>query len=92
MPSRPGEKPGERENEMLKVRLIRYRIIEKHMALVKAGEMETASVLFSLLRTGRVALGLSDADCRAEIFLEIIGLQPCYSGRYSVATFRMPEK
>ena len=46
----------------LERRIIRYRLIDQHRVLVRAGAYETASVILRLLRRGHVHLGLRDAE------------------------------
>lgn len=59
----------------LERRIIRYRLIDQHRVLVRAGAYETASVILRLLRRGHVHLGLRDAEWDAEMILEAAGLR-----------------
>ncbi len=59
----------------LERRIIRYRLIDQHRALVRAGAYETASVILRLLRRGHVHLGLRDAEWEAETIFEAAGLR-----------------
>ena len=68
----------------LERRIIRYRLIDQHRALVRAGAYETASIILRLLRQGYVRLGLRDAEWEAEMVLESVGLNGhCGRGGYS---------
>ena len=64
----------------------RLAIIMKHRELVRQGQMEVASVLFRLLRRGRVCLGYGDAEFDAERILEKLGCVITYSYPRYVAT------
>lgn len=58
----------------LERRIIRYRIMDQHRALVRAGSYEAAELVLRLLRRGYVRLGLRDAEWEAETVLEAAGL------------------
>ena len=72
---------------MLAKKLIRYKIIEKHMEWVRVGKLVEARDLLILLRLGYIRLGLEDTSYEVESFLEIIGLVPRYSRNFNIATF-----
>lgn len=74
---------------MLVKKLIRYKIIEKHMEWVRVGKLVEARDLLILLRLGSIRLGLGDTSYEVESFLETIGLVPKYSRNFNIAIFRL---
>ena len=56
-----------------------------HRDLIKQ-DMETAHILFKLLRHGQVTLDLSDKAHEAEVILDKIGCLITYSSPYYIAT------
>lgn len=77
---------------MLKEKMIRYKVMERHMLLVKTGEFGAAHILLRLLRVGTVRLGLDDDANTVERYLESIGLSPRYTRNYYAAVFCMPAE
>lgn len=76
----------------LERRMIRYRLMDQHRALVRAGAYDTASCIFRLLRHGSVRLGLRDAEWEAEMILEAAGLRGhCGRGGYSTMFYLKKE-
>lgn len=65
----------------MKNKLLRYRVIEKHIELVRNGQFEEASGILDFLRNGYITLGLSDASCRIENILEKLGCYVWYERR-----------
>ena len=59
----------------MKNKLLRYRVIEKHVELVRHGQFKEAWCILDFLRRGYTTLGLSDVSCRVESILEKLG---CY--------------
>ena len=74
---------------MLQKNIRRYKIIEKHIELVRNGQYIVASNLLWLLRKGYVELWLGDADYETECFLESIGCPVSYGRNGYTATFRV---
>ena len=74
---------------MLKKNMRKYKIIEKHIELVRNGQYIVARNLLWLLRKGYISLGLGDADYETESFLESIDCPVSYDRRYYIATFRI---
>ena len=74
---------------MIKRNIRKYKIIEKHMLLVRRGKYDQAKVLLHLLRKGRVTVGISDTDCEIEFFLEEVGCYVWYGRSYLSATFTL---
>ena len=74
---------------MLAKKLIRYKIIDKHMEWVGVGKLVEARDLLILLRSRSIRLGLGDTSYEVEFFLETIGLVPKYSRNFNIATFRL---
>lgn len=69
---------------MLKKNIKRYRLIETHINMVKAGQYEAAAIILRLLRKGEIRLGIGDADFAVEMALESAGVavrynRNCYS-------------
>ena len=76
----------------LERRIIRYRLIDQHRVLVRAGAYETASAILRLLRQGHVRLGLRDAEWEAEMVLEAAGLHGhCSRSGYSTMFYLKKE-
>ncbi len=75
--------------KQLQSNIIRYKIIAKHLNLVKNGDYLTAKALLHLLRCKRIAVGLDDVGYAVEHFLEDIGLRPSYSRQFTTAYFRL---
>ena len=76
----------------LERRIIRYRLMDQHRVLVRAGAYETASCILRLLRHGSVRLGLRDAEWEAEMILEAAGLRGhCGRGGYSTMFYLKKE-
>lgn len=67
----------------------RYKVIEKHIELVRQSRFEEAHILYQFLRRNVVTLGLDDSAFEVECFLEDIGCKPSYSTRFNFATFRL---
>ena len=74
---------------MLKENLRRYKIMEKHIELVRGGEYQAANCILCLLRHGCLSLGLDDVSFRVECILEDAGLRPRYSRNYNIVAFRL---
>ena len=74
---------------MLKERMRRYKIIEKHMEFTRTGHYEEAHALLYLLRKGKISVGLGNSSFTVECFLEKIGCPVSYSWRYYIAVFRI---
>lgn len=71
---------------MLKKNLIKYRLIEKHMEVVKAGRYEEGRRLLRLLRNHSLSVGCGDdAGYAVEIFAEECGCRIRYARNYNVA-------
>lgn len=76
----------------LERRMIRYRLMDQHRALVRAGAYETANCILRLLRHDSVRLGLRDAEWEAEMILEAAGLRGhCGRGGYSTMFYLRKE-
>lgn len=77
---------------MLKENLRRYKIMGKHIELVRGGEYQAANCILCLLRHCHVSLGLGDVSFRVERILEEAGLRPRYSRNYNIVTFRLQRR
>ena len=55
---------------MLKEKMMRYKLMDSHMDLVKRGELGAARILLQLLRNGKVTLGLGDDEWNVEELCE----------------------
>ena len=60
---------------MLKEKMMRYKLMDSHMDLVKRGELGAARILLQLLRNGKVTLGLGDDEWNVE---ELCERKVCY--------------
>lgn len=70
----------------LKRNLVKYRLIEKHREVVKAGRYEEGRYLLRLLRTHIMTVGLGDdAGYAAECIAEKCGCRTRYARNYAVA-------
>lgn len=68
----------------LERKITRYKLMEKHMELVRGGKLQTANCIYRLLLRGYVRLGLRDSEWEAEMILEAAGLHGhCGRGGYS---------
>lgn len=67
----------------LEKKLIKYRLFDRHKALVKGSpeDMQVARRLLGFLRKGEIRLGLGDVDWRLEQELEKAGVHIRYSVR-----------
>ena len=74
---------------MIKKNIRKYKIMEKHMELVKTGKYGEARNLLILLRKGYIKLGLGDVDWETERFLDDIECPAKYSSRGYGVTFRI---
>lgn len=63
----------------MKNKMLRYRVCELHMALVRAGEYGVAWYVLKILRKGKVKLYLDDDSWNAERALENAGCKIWYS-------------
>ena len=72
---------------LLKKKLVKYRLIEKHLEAVRAGRFEESRRLLWLLRKHSLSVGLGDdAGFAAECTAEECGCRVYYSRNYNVAT------
>lgn len=74
---------------MLEKRIRRYRLMDAHKSLVREGKYSEAKEVLTLLRRGRVKLGLSDPDWNVERLCEDMGFPIGYSTNGSTATVYM---
>ena len=61
------------------IRMLRYRVCDLHMRLVKQGEYYAARLVLKCLRDGRVTLRLDDDSWLAQEELEKAGCRIWYS-------------
>lgn len=65
----------------------RYKIIEKHMELIKEGKFLQARTLLKLLAVGRISVSIgNDEGYEMELWCEKIGCHISYSRDYYRAT------
>ena len=74
----------------LEKKVLRYRVIEEHKKLVRAGKYEEGREVLFLLRKGMVVLGLDDVANNVENVLEGIGLSATYGAQFCIARFILP--
>lgn len=65
----------------LKNKFIRYRLMERHTELVKAGELDVARLVLRFLIKKEIRLGLDDASWMTESELEKAGVFIRYDRR-----------
>lgn len=70
----------------IKDKLLRYRVMETHINMVKAGKYGEARLVLRLLNYGRVHLGLDDECWAVETALEKLGCVVSYSRNYNRST------
>jgi hypothetical protein len=66
---------------MLANKILRYKVMDKHRELVRAGKLLEARELLRLLRKGKIKLGLGDIDWEVERICEELGCRINYRGR-----------
>ena len=76
----------------LERRIIRYRLMDQHRTLVRAGSYGVAELVLRLLRRGHVSLGLWDDAWEAEQVLTAAGLNPHYSRNGNLAMFYLAKE
>lgn len=74
---------------MLERKIRRYRLMDAHRELVRSGKYSEAKEVLSLLRKGRVKLGLSDCDWMVEKLCEDMGFRIGYSINGNTSTVYM---
>ena len=76
----------------LKSKLLKAKVMNAYSESVREGNMSTAHGLLTLLRLGKISMGLSDASYKIECLLEAIGCKITYSRYYDIATaYLAPE-
>lgn len=65
----------------------RYRLKKAHEELVRGGEFGTARIILLLLRHGRVMIGLSDEDYKAECLLDRLKVRKSYSHNFYAVNY-----
>ncbi|GEM_PF-4749346 len=94
-----GTKPEIRQNAHTKgdqimsaVNTLKAKVMNAYSESVREGNMSTAHGLLTLLRLGKISLGLSDAAYKIECMLEAIGCKITYSRYNCIATaYLTPE-
>lgn len=71
---------------MLKKKLRKYSLYQKHIELVHKGEYRKARILYRLLWKGQVTLGLDDDSWYVQVLCENVGCRVVYSRRGTHAT------
>lgn len=59
----------------MKLNIMRYKLFEEHMKLVKVGRCEVARRILRFLRDKKICLWLSDADWETEQILYKLGFR-----------------
>lgn len=70
----------------MKDKMLRYRVCELHMAMVKAGKLEVARNILKCLRKGWVKLYLDDTDWETQELLEKVGCKVAFAHNGYTAT------
>lgn len=71
---------------MLEKKIRKYKLMDVHRELVKQGKLLEARRVLTLLRNGKISLGLDDTDWAVERLCGDAGCHISYSGRYYTAT------
>lgn len=66
--------------------MLRYRVMEEHMRLVRDGLYWEAQRILDLLQRGHVTLGLGDVDWAVEGILTKLGCHITIVGKHHLAT------
>lgn len=66
---------------MLEKKIRRYKLMDAHRKLVKAGKLLEAREVLRLLRKGSIKLSLSDVDFAVECLCEELGCRVFYGSR-----------
>lgn len=70
----------------VKDKMLRYRVMETHIILVRTGNYGEARLVLRLLNHGSVKLGLDDDAFRVEGRMEALGCAVRYSRNYNYST------
>lgn len=74
---------------MLQRKILRYKVMDVHRALVKEGKLLEARELLRLLRKGYIKLGLDDVSWNVESLCEKLGCKILYNNRGYTAEVRI---
>lgn len=74
---------------MLEKNIRRYKLMDTHRKLVRAGKYLEARLMLELLRNGRVILGLSDVEWNVGALCDRLGCPSRYSGSGYTAEVRL---
>ena len=73
----------------IKDNMLKYRVMETHVGLVRHGKYAEARLMLRLLNNGYIRCGLDDTACAVETKLELLGCTVRYSRNYNIATIYM---
>lgn len=74
---------------MLQRKILRYKVMDVHRALVKEGKLLEARELLRLLRKGYIKLGLDDVSWNVESLCEKLECKILYNSRGYTAEVRI---
>ena len=72
--------------QAIKDKMLRYRLMDEHVRLVRNGLYCEAQRILSLLQRGHVKLGFGDIDWTVEGILTQLGCHITITGKYYLAT------
>lgn len=67
-------------------KMLKYRVMESHIALVRSGNYGEARLVLLLLNRGHIKCGLDDDAFRVESMMEKLGCAVRYSRNYNFST------
>lgn len=70
----------------IKDKLLKYRVMETHINLVRRGNYGEARLVLRLLNNGHIKCGLDDDAFRVEGRMEALGCAVRYSRNYNFST------
>lgn len=70
----------------IKNKLLKYRVMETHINLIRRGNYGEAKLVLRLLNNGHIRCGLDDDAFRVESMMETLGCAVRYSRNYNFST------
>ena len=70
----------------IKNKLLKYRVMETHVNLVRRGNYGEARLVLRLLNNGHIKCGIDDDAFRVETMMETLGCAVRYSRNYNFST------
>ena len=73
----------------IKDKMLRYRVMETHVNMIRSGNYGEARLVLRLLNNGYIKCGLDDDAFRVESKMEKLGCAVRYSRNYNFSTVYM---